>query len=81
MSNPQTIHGLSVLSKEDAASRGFKAVTTNINSRTEKAILAGVCQHRNPERSCLIDQRGDNYQLALLQQDVSDLKDRTVLGF
>lgn len=75
------IHGLSVFSQEEADKLGFVSITTNINSYSEKPILAGVCQHRDPNRACLIHQRGADYQLAILQQDVSNLSDPLVGGF
>lgn len=80
MSKPSTIHGLPVISYDEARERGFQSITTDINSATEKPILAGVCQHRDPSRACLIHQGGTVYQLAILKQDVSDLGDSMVGG-
>lgn len=75
MPQPKNIHGLAVLSEWEATKLGFVSITTDIDAVAEKPILAGVCQHRDPNRACLIHQRGTVYQLAILKQDVSDIAD------
>ena len=70
---PHFIHGLPVMTLSESVAKGFASITTNIQSDAESAILAGVCQHRNPERSCLIWIFEKTYQLAILRQDISDL--------
>jgi len=64
-----TLHGLPVLTPAAAALAGYKSVTIDISSTTEKQILVGVCQRRNPQRCCLAH-HGDNvYQLCILRED------------
>jgi hypothetical protein len=49
-----TIHGLPVLTREQAIALRFKSITTGIHAVTEKTILSGVAERRNPERACFI---------------------------
>lgn len=72
---PPTIHGLSITPVDLATRQGFVSITTDINAVTEPKILAGVCQHRNPERACLIITGPDTYQLGILREDVSNIED------
>lgn len=71
---PNTIHGILVITAAEAGQLGFQSITTDINASTEKQILAGVCQHRNPERARLICTSQGIYQLALRREDVSNLE-------
>ncbi len=64
-----TLHHLPVLSAAEAEARGFVSITVNINGVTEKPILAGVAQFRDPERAAFI-RFGDDYQLAIRREDV-----------
>lgn len=68
---PAAIHGIPVLTRAEAKDQGFLSVTNIINASTEAAILAGVCQHRDPIRCRLIHHSGNYYTLALYREDVS----------
>lgn len=68
---PPVIHGLKVIQPEEAALAGFVSITNDINSVSEEKILAGVCQHRDPERACLLLISTNTYQLAILHVDVA----------
>lgn len=63
------------MSPVEAHRLGFVSITTDIHADSEKAILAGVCQHRNPDRACLIHLRDRTYQLAIRREDVSHIED------
>lgn len=67
---PPRIHGLLVLHPSQAIKAGFVSITTGISSKTERPILAGVCQHRDPQRACLILTGPDIYQLCILRVDL-----------
>jgi hypothetical protein len=67
---PQPIHGLRVLSPQQAHDAGFASITTDICEAMEHRILASVCQHRCPDRACLIRTGTTSYQLAILREDV-----------
>jgi hypothetical protein len=75
LKNPSTIHGLPVISPDEAGHHGFASITTDINAGSEAAILAGVCQHRSPERARLIRTAENTYQLALRREDISNIAD------
>ena len=76
-----TLCGLRILSPREAAAEGFAAITTNISQKTEAKILSSISAGRDPNRTVFIATGPMVYQLAILRVDVSDLKDRTVLGF
>lgn len=65
------IHGLAVLSRDEAAHAGFESITTPINATTEAAILAGVARHRDPSRAVWIALIGNHYELAILRGDIA----------
>lgn len=67
------LHGLRILSTTDAEQQGYASITTDILAVAEKHILAGVCQHRNPDRACLIRTSEFAYQLAIRREDISNL--------
>lgn len=75
MKKPPTLHGLRILSPADARQEGFASITTDILVEHEKPILASVCQHRNPDRACLISTSPTTYQLAIKREDVSGIAD------
>ena len=52
--NPPTIHGLPVMSYQEASAQGYESITVDIHAETEKPILAGVCQHRNPDQKVVV---------------------------
>ena len=72
---PTKIHGIPVVSIAEAAEQGFQSITTSISAETEKHILAGVSQHRNPDRCAFIHIGLNRYELALKREDISNLKD------
>lgn len=69
---PTTLHGLSIISPQEAAARGFVSITLDIQ-HWETAILASICAHRNPERAALIRvfPSSEIYQLAILHEDAA----------
>ena len=76
MKKPLThLNGLTILSPTDAEQQGYASITTDILAGAEKQILAGVCQHRNPDRACLIRTSEVAYQLAIKREDISNLAD------
>lgn len=70
---PNQLHGLSVISVVESCELGFQSITTGIHAVTEKKILAGVAQHRNPERCAFIRIAQDLYELAIKREDISNL--------
>lgn len=68
---PTEIHGFPVLDYLHALSADFVSITTDINSETEKPILAGVAQHRNPKRTCWVKTGMNSYQLFVKRADLS----------
>ena len=72
---PTKLHGLNIVSLTVAAQLGYASITVDIHSGSEAAILAGVCQHRNPDRACLIETAEQTYQLAIRREDISDVSD------
>lgn len=67
------LHGLRILSPTDAEQQGYASITVDILAGAEKQILAGVCQHRNPDRACLIRMSDVAYQLGIKREDISNL--------
>lgn len=59
----------------EATDQGFVSITTDIHEVTERGILAGVCQHRNPERACLIITGHKIYQLCARREDIRGTED------
>ena len=70
---PTHLHGLRVLDEDSAMEQGFHSITTAINKDSESAIMAGVAQHRNPERAVWIHCYGPIYELAILREDISHI--------
>lgn len=68
---PEMILGLPVLDEDEAMARGFHSITTAINRETEKDIMSGVAERRNPERCCWIHCYGPIYELAVIREDIS----------
>jgi hypothetical protein len=66
----KTLHHLPILTSQESERAGYVSITTDINSNTESAILASVCQHRNPRRTCLIRTGTHIYQLAVKHEDL-----------
>lgn len=73
--SPTHLHSLRILSPTDAAQQGYVSITIDISHGAESKILAGVCQHRNPDRACLIRTSDVAYQLGIKREDVSNLAD------
>ncbi|MEO5914825.1 MAG: hypothetical protein ABIS50_11370 [Luteolibacter sp.] len=78
---PNTIHGLRVITIDEAISTGFQSITTGIHRTTEADILKSVAKGRNPDRAAWIIIDSDRVELALKREDVSNLADHLVGGF
>lgn len=68
------IHGLPVLTYQEAALLHLVSITSTINRASEDHLMPGMAAGRNPNRACWVEYRPNTYQLHCHRADIRSLE-------